>query len=460
MMESAHSCRPVGTFRSYDPLDGIVFAKGDGLTLWDTDGKSYMDFINGYSASNLGHSHPELVQAVVSQVNELTFCTNANTLVRQELERALANLWRQSKQNPAADSFAKVWLCSSGARAVEVAWKLAYANRPGILMRFDLAYHGRSMATAHISDTRASYALGTQLHVGEIHPQQNAMGIEPLAGVIPFPCCGTSGKETCKRCEASLAATRHWLESHAHETSAMIVEPVIGSRGYYFACGNFHRRLADVLREFQIQIISDEIQMGLGRLGKMLVSHDDGWDADFTVLGKSLGGGVVSMAAVVGQANKMDALLEGIESETFAANPLGCRVAVESLRLLNDERLMRDVVVFGERFRDWLRAGLHEFLKIDGLGLATVIDVSGIPEEVGIASKVALNWVRQMKECGMLTHLTGARRDRIAFIPPLIIDGTSLECAATIATDFWKSKKNLSVVPEVKHQQSVESGNQ
>lgn len=459
-MESAHSCRPVGTNRSYDPLDGIVFAKGDGLTLWDTDGKSYMDFINGYSASNLGHSHPKLVQAVVSQVNELNFCTNANTLVRQKLERAIADLWRQSKQSPAADSFAKVWLCSSGARAVEVAWKLAYTNRPGILMRFDLAYHGRSLATAHISDTRASDALRTQLHVGGIQPHQNAMGNEPSAGVIPFPCCGTKSKEACQRCEASLAATRRWLELHAQQTSAMIVEPVIGSRGYYFACGNFHRRLAAVLREYQIQIISDEIQMGLGRLGKMLVSRDDGWDADFTVLGKSLGGGVVSMAAVVGQANKMDALVEGIESETFAANPLGCRVAVESLRLLNDERLMRDVVVFGERFRDRLRADLPECLEVDGLGLATVIDLAGVSSEVGIASKVACSWVSQMKECGMLTHLTGARRDRIAFIPALVIDGASLECAAKIVADCWKIKKNLLGVPQAKHRPFIQSSNQ
>lgn len=459
-MESAHSCRPVGTFRSYDPLDGLVFAKGEGHTLWDTNGKSYLDFISGYSTSNLGHSHPELVQAVVSQLNELTFCTNANTLVRQELERSLADLWRKSKQSPAVDAFAKVWLCSSGARAVEVAWKLAYANRPGILMRFDLAYHGRSLATAHISDTRASDALRTQLGVKGRQPQQEAMGIAPLAGVIPFPCCGTSGKEACQRCEVSLASARLWLESHAHETSAMIVEPVIGSRGYYLACGDFHRRLANVLREFQIQIISDEIQMGLGRLGKMLVSHDDGWDADFTVLGKSLGGGILSMAAVVGQANTMDALLEGIESETFAANPLGCRVALESLRLLNDERLLRDVVVLGESFRDWLRGGLPEFLKVDGLGLATVIDLAGVPKEVGIASKVAFDWVCQMKECGMLTHLTGARRDRIALIPPLVIDGASLESAAKIVMDFWKSKKNLSGVPQAKHRQSMESANQ
>ncbi len=459
-MESAHSCRPVGTFRSYDPLDGIVFAKGEGLTLWDTDGKSYMDFISGYSASNLGHSHPELVRAVVSQVKELTFCTNANTLVRQELERALADLWQKSKHSPTADTVAKVWFANSGARAVEVAWKLAYANRPGILIRFDLAYHGRSLATAHVSDTRASDALRRQLGVGWGKPQQDAMGSDPFVGVIPFPCCGTTSKEACEQCDASLVATRRWLESHAHETSAMIVEPVIGSRGYYFACDNFHRRLATVLREYQIQIISDEIQMGLGRLGKLLVSHVDGWDADFTVLGKSLGGGVISMAAVIGQASKMDALVEGIESETFAANPLGCRVALESLRLLNDERLMRDVGVKGERFRDRLRADLPEFLKVDGLGLATVIDLSGMPSEVGIAPEVARCWVSQMKECGMLTHLTGARRDRIAFIPPLIIDGASLECATKIAVDFWKSEKNLPGVPPSKHRPIMESANQ
>ena len=163
------------------------------------------------------------------------------------------------------------------------------------------------------------------------------------------------------------------------------------------------------------------------------------------------------MAAVIGHAKKMDALVEGIESETFAANPLGCRVAVGSLRLLNDERLMRDVVVNGESFRDRLHADLPEFLKVDGLGLATVIDLSEVPSDVGIASKVAYSWVSQMKECGMLTHLTGARRDRIAFIPPLVIDGASLERATNIAVDFWNSGQNLPGVPPAKHRPFMES---
>jgi ornithine--oxo-acid transaminase len=156
----------------------------------------------------------------------------------------------------------------------------------------------------------------------------------------------------------------------------------------------------------------------------------------------------------------MDALVEGIESETFAANPLGCRVAAEALRLLNDERLMRDVFVNGERFRDRLRSDLPEFLKVDGLGLATVIDLACVPNEIGNSSKVACRWVSQMKKCGMLTHLTGSRRDRIAFIPPLIIDGASLECATKIAVDFWKSERKLPGVLPAMHRPNIESASQ
>lgn len=439
MIEAPFSYRPLGSFRSYDPLDGLVFCKGDGNTLWDTNGKSYLDFISGYSACNLGHAHPKLTEVAVSQLKELTFCTSANTLVRTELERSLADLWSASKRTSSTESVAKVWLCSSGARAVEVAWKLAYANRPGMLMRFDLGYHGRSLATSYISDTRESDALRRQLDADLSGQDRKSIDDKSAAGVIPFPRCGTQCQESCELCEASLAAARHWLELHADETSAMIVEPVIGSRGYYFAGRSFHRRLANLVREFKVQVISDEIQMGLGRLGKMLVSHEDGWDADFTVLGKSLGGGIVAIAAVLGEASKMDSLHEGIESETFAANALACRVAIESLRLLNDASLKRNVHVLGENFRALLRDILPAFLKIDGLGLATAIDLCNTPKQFGTSMEMAFRWVGSMKESGLLTHLTGAHRDRIALIPPLIIDDVTVRRAANIMKQFWKN---------------------
>lgn len=439
MMELPFAHRPKGSFRSFDPLDGIVFCKGQGSILWDLHGKSYLDFICGYSACNLGHAHPQLIQVASSQLSKLTFCTGANTFERAQLEQALANLWLSSRSQTAGGVSAKVWLCSSGARAVEVAWKLAYANRPGRLMRFDLGYHGRSLATAQISDTRTSDELLSQFQMAVADANNSSSRLGCFAGVIPFPRCGTQCEKDCRWCEASLEATRRWLETHAEQTSAMIIEPVIGSRGYYFAGRTFHKKLAALLREYQVQVISDEIQMGLGRLGPMLVSHEEGWDADYTILGKSLGGGIVSVAAVLAEASKMDALSEGMESETYAANAYACRIASESLQLLSDESLKSNVCLLGEQFRAALKNRLPNFLTIDGRGQATVIDLAGMPVNLGDASQMALNWVRQLKELGLLVHLTGGQRNRIALLPPLVIEEATIQQAEELLAQFWKN---------------------
>lgn len=429
-MSSAY--RPLGARRSHDPHDGLMLERGDGARVWDTEGRSYLDFIVGYSALNLGHSHPRILEVAQAQLQKLSFCTGNQTEVRLELESQLAELWRGNASKSGACA-GKVWLSTTGARAVEIAWKLAYANRPGRLMRFDLGYHGRSLATALITDTRRSNALEPMLHESSITDSSEF--------IIPFPRCGSTCSGGCPACDSSLAKAKACLENQGPNVSAMIIEPAIGARGYHFASPNYFQRLVAMLKEHGVQLISDEVQMGLGRLGEMLVSVSSGWDPDFVVLGKSLGGGITPISAVVGNADSMDRLPQGIESETFAANPIACRVAIEVLSLLNDESFLTHVVQLGESFRNDLRGVIPERLVVDGQGLATVVDLSGLSEERFDSARLAWDWVCWARQHGLLVHLTGSESNRIAIIPPLIVDQSTMAVAAKILSEFWKVKE-------------------
>ena len=212
----------------------------------------------------------------------------------------------------------------------------------------------------------------------------------------------------------------------------MIMEPAIGARGYYFASGEYYRRLVRLVREHGLLVISDEIQMGLGRLGSMVASHSQGWIPDLIVFGKSLGGGIAPISAVIGEADQMDQLGQGIESETFGANPLACRIAIEVLLILNDAIFLDHVRIAGDRFRVLLQQSLPNGCAVDGRGMCTVIDLSSFGNE---SVDVAWRWVCQLREQGLLVHLTGAYRDRVAILPPLNVDEDTLRHAANILSE-------------------------
>ena len=449
--------RPAGAGRSHDPHANLVFKRGSGHRVWDTTGRVYIDLIGGYSSLNLGHAHPVLLAVAQEQLKQLTFCTGGNSPWMAELEQALVDVVSRSRlpggtellnsparqAGPTMNSPArqagptmsttwtspKVWLSTTGARAVEVAWKVAFANRPGGLMRFDLGYHGRSLATSLISDTQRSSALTVFSQLDETQLEGN--------GVVPYPRCGSQCDGHCLECNASISAAQSWLKRNGQTTSAMIMEPAIGARGYYFASGEYYRRLVRLLREHDLLVISDEIQMGLGRLGFMVASHAQGWIPDLIVFGKSLGGGITPISAVIGDANRMDRLGQGIESESFAANPLACKIAIEVLTILNDAILLERVRLVGNRFRELLQKSLPNECRVDGRGLCTAIDLSSFGDE---SAEVTRRWVCQLREHGVLVHLTGAQSDRVAIIPPLNVDEETLWHVANILSRTWKDR--------------------
>jgi 4-aminobutyrate aminotransferase-like enzyme len=374
--------------------------------------------IGGYSSCNLGHSHPSIVEAAIDQLHTLDFALGGQHPWRDRAQSALASLWR-----PSHSETIQVWLSNGGARAIEVAWKLAHTVRPGDIARFDLAYHGRSLATACISDTQRS-----KVSEGWLTAQLQ----------LPFPIgcqCDVEthdGAALCAACTHALEIADARIDAYADAISFVILEPAIGSRGYYFAPATFYRRLTDLARAKGWLVVSDEIQMGLGRLGPAIVSQHDGWSPDLVVLGKSLGGGIVPISAVLGRQSIMSRLDEGIESETFAASPLGCRVACAVLEALTTPGLLYDADRMGRAFRDRLRSRLAANVTVRGRGLATALGCEAWGQ--ASAKRTGL-WVEALAGRGLLAHLTGPNRDRIALLPPLNISESLLDEAVAMLAE-------------------------
>lgn len=433
--------RATGTLRPHDPNQDIQWSSGSGVWLWDNAGNKYLDCVSGYSANVLGHCHPDLVAALTDQASKLNFATGGESSLRKELEEQMCHVVAQnmayhSPESSSLDSL-KAWISTTGARAIEIAWRIAFHRRPGGLVTFDLGYHGRSIATSYVSDTA----------------QQDCLMAGPSAVVrfpIPFPHVDASSNNTLQcACNESLEVFRELLRTNAGQLSALLLEPAIGSRGYYFAPDEYFQKLIGLGREHGLLIISDEVQMGLGRLGSMVASYSQGWFPDLLVFGKALGGGVLPVSCVIGSSDIMDQLRTGYESETFAGSPLACRIAIEVLRIMDST----DVIEESSSLHAELRSVLASKLPLDsvaGVGSATVIDCRAAMRNLSstlahaddssvaeMGTKAAYRCARLLRENGILVHVTGSLRDRIAIIPPLCIRPNEMNRVGGECVNAW-----------------------
>lgn len=415
-MEPLFPFRPHGAQRTHDPLADLQLVRGEGCYLFDNTGKKYLDFISGFSSTSFGHSHPKLVQAACEQIRTLNQVVGLSHPYREMLEAALSRLAPTNQPS-------KVWFATGGARAIEIAWKIAFKNRPGKVVSFDIAYHGRSFATANITDTKRLPIIHEIHHPPLPYPQCNA---------CPFNLHRTSCNAEC------FDQSETWIKTNANEISAVFVEPVAAARGYYYAPSVFFQRLRKVTQENEILLIADEIQSGLGRLGAMFACQQQQWRPDLAVIGKSLGGGIVSIAAVVGNASLMDLLDQGIESETFAASPLACRLGYESIQLIASENLIARSMELGSMLRSGLQL-LVETLQhqnvlsyqFDTEGPSGWIEIQS-PQGVEVSAEIAFHSVRQAMRQGLLIQLSGIYRNRLVLIPPLVANQIHLEQAFAI----------------------------
>jgi ornithine--oxo-acid transaminase len=371
--------------RNYKPLD-VVLDTGSGAWLTDVDGKRYLDCLSSYSAINHGHCHPRLVAALTRQAQRLTLTSRAfrNDQLAPFLEE-LTELCGMEKALP----------MNTGAEAVETAikaarrWGYSRRNIPddrAEIVVFENNFHGRTTTIVGFS-SEAEYRRG----FGPFAP-----GFR----IVPF---------------GDMDAVRAAVNDN---TCAILFEPVQCEAGIIFPPDGFIRSLRELCDERNILLIADEIQTGLGRMGRLFACDYEDVVPDMYVLGKALSGGMYPVSAVVSSESVMSVFDPGSHGSTFGGNPLACAVAREALAVMREERFVERAAGMGE----WL---LNELRTVRN---PRIVDIRGRGLMVGIElGEAARPYCEALAERGVLCKETHDRVIRIA--PPLIVAREDLEFA-------------------------------
>jgi len=373
---------------NYHPLE-VVIERGEGVWVWDVDGRKYLDCLSAYSALNQGHRHPAIVAALVAQAQKIT-------LISRAFRSDQLGLFYQ--ELAALTGYEMVLPMNTGAEAVEsalkVARKWAYAVKgvPGGQAEVIVArgnFHGRTISLISAS-TEPLY--------------RDAFGpFTPGFVIVPF---GDA---------AALA------QAITPNTAAVLIEPIQGEAGVIVPPPGYLAAVADACRRHNVLLIADEIQTGLGRTGKLLASEHAGVRPDMVVLGKALGGGVYPISAVVADKAVLGLLRPGEHGSTFGGNPLAAAVGRAALKVLVDEHLVENAAVQGEYFQERLAEIPSRHVKeVRGQGL--LIGVELHPSAGG-----ARRFCEALQQRGLLCKETHANVIRLA--PPLVIDRATIDWA-------------------------------
>ena len=375
----------------------IAVARAHGATMWDAEGRSYIDFIGGIGTLNAGHTHPRVVAAIAAQAALLT-----HTCFQVATYEPYVRVAEELNRRAPGSSPKKTLLLSTGAEATENAVKIAreYTRRPAVIA-FTHGYHGRTLLALSMTGKNDPYKQHFGPFCSEVYH-------------APFP-YEHHGLTT----ERALAALDEIFSSvvSPDRVAAMIVEPVLGEGGFVPAPPAFLRELRRIADERGIVLIADEIQTGFGRTGTLFACEQYGIEPDLMTVAKSIGGGL-PLAGVVGKAEIMDAPAPGGLGGTFAGNPIACAAAIEIFEIMDDAFLERARAV-GKRIESALRAMRDEFPAIEdvrGLGTMQAMELSkGAPEIVEAA-----------RDRGLLLLLAG-KRDVIRILVPLVIEDEQLD---------------------------------
>ncbi|MBA2850497.1 acetylornithine/N-succinyldiaminopimelate aminotransferase [Methanococcus maripaludis] len=352
----------------------VVLVKGNGMSVFDTDGKEYLDFLAGIGVNNVGHCHPKVVEAIKNQAETLIHVSNIYYNVPQiELAKKLVNL----------SGLDKAFFCNSGAEANEAAIKLArkYAKangKEGEIITMEHAFHGRTLTTI-TATPKAKYQEG----------------FEPLPTgfkYIPF-----------NDIEALKAGI-------SEKTSAIMIEPVQGEGGIHPADKEYLKAVRKLCDENNIVLIFDEVQCGMGRTGTLFAYEQYGVIPDIVTLAKGLGGGF-PIGAMVAKSEIASAFTPGSHGTTFGGNPLACASSAAALDVISE--LLDNAVEMGEYFKNSLKTleEKYEFVKeVRSLGLMVGIELTFNGSDI----------VSKMFEKGFLINCTSDTVLR--FLPPLIVE--------------------------------------
>ena len=382
---------------NYHPIP-VVLEKGEGVFVWDVDGKRYLDFLSAYSAVNQGHANPVILDALQNQARKLSLTSRAfhNDLLGK-YEQFMTSLF----------GFDRLLPMNTGVEASESAVKLArkwayeikgIAEDQARIVFAAGNFWGRSIAAISSSTDNNS-----REHFGPFVP-----GFD----IIPF-----NDVEALE------------LACSNPNTAAFMVEPVQGEAGVIIPDKGYLKKVREICSKYNVLFIADEVQTGLGRTGKLLCCEHEDVKPDLLVLGKALGGGVYPVSAVLANNAVMEVLKPGQHGSTFGGNPLACAVAMASVQVILDENLSDNASRMGQLFRDMLSAIESPLIKsVRGLGLLNAIEIN--PYGNG---KKAWDVCLALMNAGLLAKQT--HQNIIRFAPPLVINEDQIVFACNIIRD-------------------------
>ena len=419
-LDRRHLWHPYSRHSAIRDTSFPVMVRGEGVYLFDSDGRRYLDAISSWWACNLGHSHPRLIKAMTDQAQRLqhSILGNLSHPGAIELAARLVELFPDRRR--------RVFFAGDGASAVEAALKIAiqYWHNLGRPQRrrfvsLENAYHG---------DTLGAVSVG---YVPEFHAPFQSL-LSPVFRA-EAPCCGTCAHnlqpDNCaQECVAPMAEI---LKKNAAEIAAVIVEPMCqgaaGMRIYAPAC---LAKMAALCRKHDVLLIADEIAMGFGRTGRMFAFEHAGIDPDIVCLGKGLAGGYLPMSATIVR----EALYETFADEpadhtfyhghTFAGNPVAAAVALETLKIYEEDRIVEHAREAGERLQTALAPirGISGVRDVRGLGLLAAVELAETRGQSGPARAQRMAaWLLQQ---GILIRPLGSV---VYLMPPLITPDSVLD---------------------------------
>ena len=403
---------------NYHPLP-VVLSKGDGVYVWDVEGKKYFDFLSAYSAVNQGHCHPKIIKALTDQSETLTLTSRAfYNDVLGEYEKYVTGTF----------GFDKVLPMNTGAEAVETALKVcrkwAYEvkgipeNQATIIV-CDGNFHGRTTTIVSFSnDPDATKNFGPY-----------------TPGFVKIPYNDTKALEEALKLP---------------NVAGFLVEPIQGEAGVYTPYDDFMRDARSLCSAQNVLFIADEVQTGIARTGSLLAvcgncsceqscerQEETYAKPDILILGKALSGGVYPVSAVLANNDVMNVIKPGQHGSTFGGNPVAAKVAIAALEVIKDENLIQNARKLGKLFRDGMQKIIDKsdlILKVRGKGLLNAIVINDTPD-----SSTAWDLCVAMKKNGLLAKPTHG--NIIRFAPPLVMNEQELhECLGIIEKTITEFK--------------------
>lgn len=385
---------------NYHPVP-VVLERGEGIFLWDVDGSRYFDFLSGYSAVNQGHCHPRIINALIEQSKKLTLTSRAfHSNLLGEYEQFITRYFGYDKVLPMNTGV------EGGETAIKLARRWGYAKK-GIpengakIIFAEGNFWGRTLAAISSSTDPTSYkSFGPYMPGFELVPYNDLTSLEKAF--------------------------------QDNNVAAFMVEPIQGEAGVVVPDFGYLQGVRDLCNEYNVLFIADEIQTGLCRTGKMLACDHENVRPDILILGKALSGGTMPVSAVLCDDYIMMNIKPGEHGSTYGGNPLACAVAIEALKVLQEEKMAENAEAMGKLLRSELEALHSPFIKtIRGKGLLNAIVIDHANEDAAWSICLAL------KENGLLAKPTHG--DKIRFAPPLIISEAQVkECAGIIGKSLEK----------------------